>query len=227
MKKVICFALSTKNLLERIDNIQQTWGKDIDTVFYSDHDDPSNNVIKVSYRSDYYSAPIKQVAILNYLKDLTNGDDIPLLDDYDWIFFVDDDTFVNTSKLNEFIQDIDENKVYGSIITSENDSVNPMYVNKVIDLDVQYPQGGAGFLVSSKIVKKIGSFKEYDVYHSDVLAGLNFHNNGIEYVDVPTLNRQNLKELGHTEDMVPNMITYHNIKTFDQMKTLYDLCNEV
>jgi len=227
MKKVICFALSTKNLLERIENIQHTWGEDIDTVFYSDHEDSENNVIKVSNRSDYYSAPLKQVAILNYLKHLTNEDDISLLDEYDWIFFVDDDTFVNTKKLNEFVQDIDENKVYGSIITSENDSVNPMYVNKVIELDVQYPQGGAGFLVSSKTIKKIGEFKEYNVYHSDVIAGLNFHNNGIEYVNVPTLNRQNLEEHGHSKDMVKDMITYHNIKTFDQMKTLYDLCNEV
>jgi|AP86_3_1055499.scaffolds.fasta_scaffold07009_2 hypothetical protein len=227
MKKVICFVLSTKNYSDRIKNIRRTWAKDIDTVFYSDHDDPINNVIKVSNKSDYYSAPIKQVNILNYIKELSDGDDNLLLDEYDWFFFVDDDTFVNKKKLEEYIQKLDVNKVYGSIITSENDSINPVYVNKVIDLDVQYPQGGAGFLVSSNVIRKIDKFKEYKVYHSDVAAGMNFHHNKVECVDVPILNRETPETYGHTEEEIVGMISYHNIKTFDQMKTLYEVCNEV
>lgn len=227
MKKVICFVLSTKNYSDRIRNIRKTWAQDLDTVFYSDHNDPINNVIKVSDKSDYYSAPIKQVNILNYIKELSDGEDNLLLDEYDWFFFVDDDTFVNQKVLESYIQDIDEDKVHGSIITSENDSINPVYVNKIIDLEVQYPQGGAGFLVSSKVLKKIGTFKEYRVFHSDVIAGLNFHYNNIEYVDVPLLNRETPEIHSHSNEQVVGMISYHNIKTFDQMKTLYDLCNEV
>ena len=227
MKKVICFVLSTQNYSDRIKNIKETWAQDLDVVFYSDHNDPDNNVIKVSNRSDYYSAPIKQVNILNYIKELTDGEDNPLLNVYDWFFFVDDDTFVNQKILEEYIQDLDEDKVHGSIITSENDSVNPVYVNKIIDLDVAYPQGGAGFLVSSKVMKKIDTFQEYNVFHSDVIAGLNFHHNNVEYVDVSILNRETPETYDHSEEEIVSMITYHNIKTFDQMKTLYDLCNEV
>jgi hypothetical protein len=222
MKKVICFVLTTKKHSDRIKNVFETWSNDVDTVFYSDHENIEMNVIKVSDRDDYASAEEKQINLLNYIKNLLNGDDKYLLEVYDWIFFVDDDTFVNVKNLKSYIQTIDQNKVYGSIFNSEKDSKNPVYLNGSIPLESKFPSGGAGFLVSSKIIKQIGEFKNYNTMFSDVGAGLNFYYNGVDQVDNSLFNSQNPEFYGHTKMQIDKMITYHYIKTFAEMKKLYE-----
>lgn len=221
MKKVICFVNTTKKHIDRIQNIWQTWSDDVDTVFYSDHDDPKMNVIKVSDRDDYASGEEKQINILNYLKDLTDGDDKNILDVYDWVFFVDDDTFVNVENLEIFIQKIDRTKVYGSIFNSQKDSDNPMYVNNIIPLDAKFPSGGAGFLVSTETIAEIGEFKNYQTVCGDVSAGLNFHFNRVEQVDSSLFNSQRPEFYKHTKNQIENMISYHYIKDADDMKKLH------
>jgi len=222
MKKVICFVNTTKKHTDRIKIIWQTWADDVDTVFYSDHDDPEMNVIKVSNRDDYASGEEKQINVLNHLKNLTDGEDKNLLDVYDWVFFVDDDTFVNVENLDIFIQNIDKTKVYGSIFNSQKDSENPMYVNNIIPLDSKFPSGGAGFLVSTDTIKDIEEFKNYQTVCGDVSAGLNFHFNRVEQVDSPLFNSQNPEFYSHTKTQIDKMISYHYIKTSDEMKKLYE-----
>lgn len=221
MKKVICFVNTTKKHIDRIENISKTWAEKIDTVFYSDHQDPENNVIKVSNRDDYASGEEKQINVLNRLSDLTDGDDNNLLDVYDWVFFVDDDTFVNVENLEKHIDSFDEDKVYGSIFDSVKDSENPMYVNKVIPLEAKFPSGGAGFLVSASVIKGIKDFSNYHTVCGDVSAGLNFHFNQVEQVDSKLFNSQNPEFYGHSEDEIKEMISYHYIKTFEEMSKLF------
>jgi hypothetical protein len=221
MKKVICFVNTTKKHIDRIETITKTWAGNIDTVFYSDHDDPENNVIKVSNRSDYASGEEKQINILNCIKNLTDGDDNNLINVYDWFFFVDDDTFVNVENLEKFVQDIDESKVYGSIFDSEKDSENPMYLNKIIPLDAKFPSGGAGFLVSAKALDSIDEYKNYQTVCGDVSAGLNFYFNSIEQVNSELFNSQNPEFYGHKDQEIKSMISYHYIKTFEEMSLLF------
>jgi hypothetical protein len=221
MKKVICFVNTTKKHTDRIDNISKTWAEKIDTVFYSDHSDPKNNVIKVSNRDDYASGEEKQINVLNKLSELTDGDDNSLLDLYDWVFFVDDDTFVNVENLESNIDSFDEDNVYGSIFDSTKDAENPMYVNKIIPLDAKFPSGGAGFLVSTKIIKGIGTFSNYHTICGDVSAGLNFYFNQVEQVNSDLFNSQNPEFYGHSDEEISGMISYHYIKTFEEMSALF------
>jgi hypothetical protein len=221
MKKIICFVNTTKKHIDRIENISKTWAEKIDTVFYSDHQDPEKNVIKVSNRDDYASGEEKQINILNRLSDLTDGDDKNLLDAYDWVLFVDDDTFINVKNLEKNIDSFDEGVVYGSIFDSVKDPENPMYVNKIIPLESKFPSGGAGFLVSTSAIKNIKEFSNYHTICGDVSAGLNFHFNGVEQVDNKLFNSQNPEFYGHSEDEINEMISYHYIKTSDEMSQLF------
>jgi hypothetical protein len=221
MKKIICFVNTSKKHIERIENISKTWAEKIDTVFYSDHQDPENNVIKVSNRDDYASGEEKQINILNRLSDLTDGDDKNLLDVYDWVLFVDDDTFISVKNLEKNIDSFDENVVYGSIFDSVKDPENPMYVNKIIPLEAKFPSGGAGFLVSTSVIKNIKDFSNYHTICGDVSAGLNFHFNEVDQVDNKLFNSQNPKFYGHSEDEINGMISYHYIKTFEEMSQLF------
>lgn len=222
MKKVVCFVNTTKKHTDRIDNILETWAQNIDTVFYSDHQDFERNVVKISNRDDYASGEEKQINILNNINNFTNGEDQELLDIYNWVFFVDDDTFVNVENLEKYIQDIDENKVYGSVFDSEKDSENPMYVNNVIPKDAKFPSGGAGFLVSSKVIRLINNFSNYNTACGDVSAGLNFYFNQVEQENSDLFNSQNPEFYGHTEDQQKEMISYHYIKTLEEMQKLFN-----
>jgi len=221
MKNVICFVNTTKKHVDRIENILKTWAEKIDVVFYSDHSDPENNVIKVSNRDDYASGEEKQINVLNKIPELTDGDDNALLDLYTWVLFVDDDTFINVDNLEKNIEFFDEDKVYGSIFNSDKDSENPMYVNKIIPLDAKFPSGGAGFLVSTKIIEQIKTFSNYHTICGDVSAGLNFYFNQVDQVDNNLFNSQNPEFYGHSDEEILKMISYHYIKTFDEMSSLF------
>jgi hypothetical protein len=218
--KVIAFVNTTKKHQDRIDNIIETWANDIDTIFYSDHQDPECGVIKVSNRDDYASGEEKQINVLNKIKDLANVDDEPLLDVYDWFFFVDDDTFINVENLNKHKEFLDDARVYGSIFNSEKDSENPMYVKGIVPKDAGFPSGGAGFLVSSKTIKLIPTFNNYQTVCGDVSAGLNFHFNGVQQCDLMFFNSQKPEFYNHRPEQIADAITYHYIKTFDDMKKL-------
>jgi hypothetical protein len=222
MKKVVCFVNTTKKHTDRIDNVLETWAQKIDTVFYSDHEDFEKNVLKVSNRDDYASGEEKQINILNTINNLTNGEDEIILDVYEWLFFVDDDTFVNVDNLTEYIQTLDENKVYGSVFDSEKDSENPMYVNNVVPKDAKFPSGGAGFLVSSKIVRSIQNFSNYNTSCGDVSAGLNFYFNNIDQEHSTLFNSQNPDLYNHSEETQKEMISYHYIKTLEEMQNLFN-----
>lgn len=219
--KVIAFVNTTKKHLDRIETISKTWAEKIDTVFYSDHQDSEYNVIKVSNRDDYASGEEKQINVLNKLSELTDGDDRSLLDIYDWVFFVDDDTFINVDNLEKHIDSFDEDKVYGSIFDSEKDSENPMYVGGIIPMEAKFPSGGGGFLVSTKVIKDIDTFNNYHTICGDVSAGLNFYFNGVEQIDNNLFNSQNPDFYGHDDEEVSEMISYHYIKTLDEMAKLF------
>ena len=47
--------MHTQNQNERYDNVMNTWGGDVDCIFYSDHEDFDKNIIKSSNDSSYKS----------------------------------------------------------------------------------------------------------------------------------------------------------------------------
>lgn len=219
---VIVFVLTTQNYPQRINNIIETWGNDIDTVFYSDHEDNIKNIIKVSNRKDYVGAEEKQINVLNNIKYYTNDEDIPLVNLYDWFFFVDDDTFVNTTILKKYVKNLSKENVYGQMFCYEKDYDNPAYSNGIVPKSAKFPSGGAGFLVSSTVLKGIETFINYMTGNGDVSAGLNFHFNNVNQVHLNLMNSQTPEVLNHDVKKIKEQISYHFIRTEEQMKKLYE-----
>lgn len=202
-RKILFLVLTTEGYKDRQDNIIKTWGKDVDLIFYSEHEDKDRNVLKVC---DENSAEIKQCKILNFLENYEKK--------YDWYFFCDDDTFVNVNLLNNKIIDFTKNSVIGKNIRG----------CWPTNIDLEYPSGGAGFLIHKSIISKFYNIKSYNTSWSDVSVGLKMKDENIE------MNNSNLfmwfsydREFVKLEN-VDKYITFHYINTFEKMNTLYEMC---
>ena len=198
--------MSSACLINRRQAILDTYHKriknynNIDLVFYSDDEDESTNTFKVdvplvySYRDN----EIKTIGAFHMIRDR-------FYNNYDWFFFVDDDTFINIPLLNEKIDEFDENYIHGKDIRGN-------YGN------LPYCSGGAGFLISNKIIDKFFDAEDNKTGWSDVNVGLNAQKQGIEirnsnYFDP---SNPNVTGVDLVED-IKNKITYHYVNA-DMMK---------
>ena len=147
MKKILFAIKTTEKYESRVNAIFDTWLSTIeDYIFYSEHEDSEKNIIKVCDDGSYGGLEIKGLNFFNLLKDIETKDGEKILDCYDWIFFVDDDTFVNCKKLNEFVETCDNTKAYGEIFTYETHPSNPLYSNPKFSKLTKWYSGGAGLL---------------------------------------------------------------------------------
>lgn len=212
----------------RIPVLEKTWTKHVDHLYFSDYVDENYDMIKTTNKTSYYGVGEKGINFLNMVKDIElNGQKI--LDLYDWIFYVDDDTFVNVNNLNKFIKEADNCKVYGSIFNSEKDHDNPMYEKNIISKDSKFPSGGAGVLIGSEVFRKIDNFELFIVPqlgHDDVDMGLNFDQHGIEQIDSDLFLSQDPKFYNHTKTKIKKSITYHHVDP-TLMDSLYKMNYEV
>jgi hypothetical protein len=205
--KVLAVIGTGFSMTERRFNIENTWGQDIDHIYFSDHEE--HNIIKVTDETEYTFGELKQVNIINVMPDY-------YLDNYKWIFFADDDTFLNTklfySKLDEFPTD----KITGYI-----------YSCWPVMPDLKYLSGGAGFLMTTEMLKSMkGKVKYLKTGFGDVTLGLYYKENNI------SLNHNNLFIPERPEHFnfkiqlhdVNKYLTVHRIKEFEEMLYLYELC---
>ncbi len=195
--------------ITRQENILNTWGKDIEILFYSDHEDISKNVVKVSDRTDYHSNEEKHINSLNYILQNKNG--------YDWYFCCDDDTFVNVENLLNFIETADTKKIHGSIFKHDENCRNPIY--KVIDRSIKYPSGGAGYLIHHDALFSFDKFIDYKVGFSDASFGINMHQK-FDMLDDKRFNSQPPEFYNHNFMEMRESISYHYIKTLPQILKL-------
>lgn len=217
MNDVVCCVLTSFSLDERIQRIEKTWGKDIPTIFYSDHSDNTRKIIKVSDQSDYWSAEDKQMNVINMIQDGLEN----ILTNYKWICFCDDDTFINTRVVYEEIDYFNQQCIYGSIVDHPTNPSNLIYTKPGIPLKMKYPSGGAGFFVSTHLLKLVGKFKNYGTRYSDVGVGMNCYHKKISLINhelfcsnTPTIHK-------HTDDVIKSKLSYHYIKTDSDMEHLY------
>lgn len=202
--KILVLVIHSENTKERCNNIMSTWGKDVDIFFYSDYEDLKFNVIKVSNRKDYAGCPEKIINVFNKLPESYL--------DYDWYFFCDDDTFLNTRLLKATLKTFDPNYVHGNIIEGWPE-----------DLSLSYPQGGAGFMISNSTFKKIRSFGViYNVVWSDVCLGLNIRSLNIK---MKHDNRFNIHPPDDSVEKVCEHISFHYVKSIEEIENLYNQCN--
>ena len=209
MKNILYCAIHTINQKERVEWIRSTWGENQDVIFYGDYDDKDSNSFKVSDKNDYSSGQEKQIKIFDFLK--------TSFTDYEWYFFCDNDTFINTKKLNTDIQLFDKTKITCSRIN-----------HWPIDNTLYYPSGGAGFSIHRSLLKKICNlnFKIYpDLIFGDVSFGLNCRDHKIEFVNNDLFHGMDPNFYNLDKSQINNHYTFHYIKTFNAMKDLYDVCD--
>lgn len=223
MNKILYCIKTTEQYYNRINSVKNTWLTGIeDYIFYSEHDDPSNNIIKVCDNGSYGGLEEKGVNFFNLLKNIDVEEGKSVLEYYDWIFFVDDDTFVNTKNLQSFAETADKNKVYGEIFTYETHPDNPMYKAPGFKNSYKWYSGGAGMLSHTSLLKKVPEFINYQTRHDDVSIGLSFVNNGIELVNSDNFNSQPPEFWGDSDEDIKNKITYHHINE-QRMEKLYSI----
>ena len=202
MKKIIFVILHGSVYKDRYDTIVSTWGKDVDLLFYSDYEDKDKNIIKVSNRNDYHSNEEKHIHVLNFLKNnYTN---------YEWFFFCDDDTFVNTKKLMNCLDSFNPNSVHGSVM-----SCYPR------DKSLKYCSGGAGYLIHRNLINKISeNIKVINSGYSDVTLGYFLRENNIDVVNYDWFRSQPPSYFNYKIEEISNYITFHYIKTKEEMSKL-------
>lgn len=203
MNKNILYLIMTshRNQIKQ-DNISKTWAQNKNYIFYSDRE--NTNTIQVTYQDDYSSNEIKTIKLIQKFpeKYLT----------YDWFMFCDDDTFINTKLLENILNDFDQNKITGSLINSW-----------LYDKTLFYLSGGAGFLMHKNIlISLIDKIKLYHTGYNDVTIGLNCRNLNIQLQNSNLFNAHP-PELYNIIDP-QNYISFHYIKTFQQMKELTNQC---
>ena len=225
MKNKILFCVkTTKKYQDRIDSILDTWLTGIDDyIFYSDHEDSEKNIILSSTDSSYYGVLYKTIWILNNFKNIYISDK-NILEEYDWICVVDDDTFVNTKKLDEYVETIDNNSVHGHLFTKTKNPENPIWNNGdvkgfILDKDYTYHSGGAGMLFPTNVLTNI-EFKDCGTVWDDVTVGIILNNNNIPLVDSNLFNPETPEFHGKDDSDVKNVITYHHIGP-ERMSKLY------
>ena len=190
----------------RYNNVINTWGKDVDYIFYSDYVNDDKNMIKTSNNSGYDGLEEKMI---NIIKIIDNN-----YRQYDWYLFCDDDTFVNVNLLNKEIGNFDEKYVYGQ-------EFHQAWSN---DPSLIFCSGGAGTLIHKNNLMKLSSNikNNYVGCASDVSLGMNLRdcqiiikNSDLFYSDTP-------ESKNISESEYKNYITFHNIRTEEDMKKIYE-----
>ena len=206
MKKVLYIILHTKKHESRFNNLVNTWLQGQDYVFYSDHEDLENNIIKVTDDDSYHSNEPKFISVVNTLPEEYLN--------YEWYFFVDNDTFVNTKKLESILDSLNPKVLHGQKIYSWSR-----------DKSMPYLSGGAGILVHHTMYPHMReNLRNYGTGYSDVSLGCYMKEYGIECVDdglcwsqPPSHWRINMSEINHH-------VSFHYIQKYDEMMEMYNIC---
>lgn len=206
MKKVLYIILHTKKHESRFNNLVNTWLQGQDYVFYSDHEDLENNIIKVTDDDSYHSNEPKFISVVNTLPEEYLN--------YEWYFFVDNDTFVNTKKLESILDSLNPKVLHGQKIYSW-----------ARDKSMPYLSGGAGILVHHTMYPHMReNLRNYGTGYSDVSLGCYMKEYRIECVDdglfwsqPPSHWRINMSEINHH-------VSFHYIQKYDEMMEMYNIC---
>ena len=209
MKKILYVILHGEVYKERYHNIKDTWGKDKDLLFYGDYEDIDKGIIKVSENKSYRSNEEKHINVLKYFNENSNYN-------YEWFFFCDDDTFVNSSKLEELLSSFDITQIHGEILRTS--FVNGIPIPPPI---LEYHSGGAGYLIHNSLLKIISKdVKFLNTGYSDVTLGICLRDLNIPVSNSDLFKSQPPSFYNYSNKSITNQITFHYIKTKDEMYNL-------
>lgn len=201
--KILCLVMHGSNCSDRYYNVVNTWGKNIDTIFFSDHEDSEKKIIKTTNRKDYLGLEEK---IINLFFKLDN-----YLDLYDWFLLCDDDTFVNIPKLEEFIRSCDEKLVYGKVLI-HGYSKDPSLI---------FCSGGGGTLIHKSNMKLMShNMKCYGHGIADVGLCMNLRDLNIQVENCDLFYSVSPFTTNLPHEDFKNYITFHHIRTIEEMYLL-------
>lgn len=207
MKKILFLILHTDKQSDRYINLTTTWLNGQDFLFYSDNEDLDKKIIKVTDDNSYRSNEIKFVNIVKQLpQEYLN---------YEWYYFVDNDTFVNTKVLYDTLDNLNVHNTHGQIINSW-----PK------DKSMSYLSGGAGKLIHHTLIPHMReNLKSYDTGFADVTFGCYMKEFSIKCSDNGLFFSQPPKFYNFSELDIKKSISFHYIKSYDEMNYLFNLCN--
>ena len=201
MKKILYVILHTCTRPDRCNGIVNRWGKDVDYLFYSDCEDIEKKIIKVSDDKTYKSNEEKHVNIINHL--IKNDFQ------YEWFFFCDDDTFVNTKKLENDLSNFNFTKINGCVLSGTWSQ----------DKTLRYCSGGAGYLISNSLLKKFSNLtKIKSSGYSDVTLGIYAKEHNIEFENNDKFRSQKPNHYGLENHSVNDFYTFHYVLSEEMIK---------
>ena len=207
MKKILYVILHTCIRPDRHDGIVNSWGKDVDYIFYADCDNEEKKIIKVSDDFTYSSNEPKHVNVIKYL--IENDYQ------YEWFFFCDDDTFVNTKNLESNFEIFDKDKINGSVLEGTWGK----------DRDLNYCSGGAGYLINKSLLETISkNITLGDSGYYDVTLGLCARKLGIKNNHIDKFNSQNPEFYSKENETIKDMFTFHYVGG-ERMIEMYSILN--
>lgn len=233
MNKVKFIVLTCQKYLNtRAASIKNSWGRKENITFLSDKNGNNNDIISFDNLSSNYSELWNRY--YEFIKDVDIKED--------WIFFADDDTYVNIQNLQNLISTLDKNDclyIGKELLLSERatDSQN-RYTGFPLDtligegafLPLNYASGGAGFLISKNAFDKLkkhllqSNFPARS-YNTDVAFGIWMRNCNIKIINNDLFNTTNPSVLHHSKKQICNSITYHYVHD-KMMEDLHSLINE-
>lgn len=191
-----------------------------DFLFYSDYEDLKQHVLKVSFSNDYASNEAKHINILNLL--IQSG----VFEKYNSILCVDDDTFVNKTKLVELQTTQNEVAepfwICGQILDQASNADNPIF-HKWPQL--RYFSGGAGYLINSSLFRLVREFTMHFTDFSDVSLGLNLMDYpNITFYDSEMFHSQNYDFYHMDKSAIEQNLTFHYVRDKDEFN-FYKECS--
>jgi hypothetical protein len=202
MKKILYTILHTCTRPERYDGIVNSWGKDVDFLFYSDCDNEDKKIVKVSDNSSYSSNEPKHINVIKYLVENNYQ--------YEWFFFCDDDTFVNTKNLENNLDLFDKDKINGSVLKD----------TWLQDRSLVYCSGGAGYLIHKTLLPIISKTIKLGSGYSDVSLGICAKELNIGLISHDGFKSQTPDFYKVEKTLIKDIYTFHYIKP-DLMNEMY------
>ena len=210
-KQKICYIVLTceKYISTRVKWQNETFFKNVNNqdIYFLSCKKSGTNIYGWDTEDNYESCPNKYIA---FFKNMTIN--------YDFFCFIDDDTFINTNNLNEYLKIFDCNR--------------SLYIGKLCKnySPPFYMSGGAGFILSKKIyvdllhyVRNTNDNELFKSIYGDLSIGLWLKNiKDIEYIDNDNDNRFNSTTHNESSDL-NKFISFHYLKTFEEFEFYYNL----
>lgn len=206
--------LTTHKNKSRQECLLTAWLKDKDNyTFYTDKDTGVGNQVEVDPDDTYFSNGKKN------LRELKRIYENKLHKNVDWLLFCDDDTFVNIPNLERLLPTLDKKVMYGCVL-------NGTWPG---DPSLSYLSGGAGYLMSSKLLD-ILSFPPLELlqysFYSDVCVGLWMRAHGVQFNNIAGFHTDIPEVYNLDKNYIKQAYTFHYVKECSQVQSLLEKFND-